>query len=389
MTCRFLENFTFGTLIAPVTEEEFRARYWEKAPLRLHRGDSDFYGDLFSLRDFDRAVASGPAYVKIAEAKSKKNVRNQGDTALGLERTLADMREGATLVLDSLHLREAKLGLLCRLLEQELGHYFQTNLYLTPPKGQGFTPHWDNHDVFVLQMVGSKHWRLDKRRSKVPGTNEYMTEQGRELAPDADSFTLNQGDMIYIPRGFIHAAECGSEPSLHITLGLIPQTWSNLLHMAVNAAIQGDEHLLGALPLGFLRGGQEHLVAGTLAALRKIADEKYLDTVIERYRDELVTKFPLDVSGQIEAYFQATELKSGDIVGPRSGIVYRVHPGEDSVRVNFGGRTITFPEFFGEALDFALNTAVYAIRDLPGDLEDSEKVVFIERLMQEGLVVGK
>jgi hypothetical protein len=126
-----------------------------------------------------------------------------------------------------------------------------------------------------------------------------------------------------------------------------------------------------------------------LAALRKIADEKYLDTVIERYRDELVTKFPLDVSGQIEAYFQATELKSGDIVGPRSGIVYRVHPGEDSVRVNFGGRTITFPEFFGEALDFALNTAVYAIRDLPGDLEDSEKVVFIERLMQEGLVVGK
>ncbi|WP_420461677.1 JmjC domain-containing protein [Candidatus Palauibacter sp.] len=25
---------------------------------------------------------------------------------------------------------------------------------------QGFRPHWDTHDVSVLQVVGSKRWRL-------------------------------------------------------------------------------------------------------------------------------------------------------------------------------------------------------------------------------------
>jgi hypothetical protein len=40
-------------------------------------------------------------------------------------------------------------------------------------------------------------------------------------------------------------------------------------------------------------------------------------------------------------------------------------------------------------LEFALATSAYAIRDIAGDLENEEKIVFIERLMQEGLVVRK
>jgi hypothetical protein len=57
------------------------------------------------------------------------------------------------------------------------------------------------------------------------------------------------------------------------------------------------------------------------------------------------------------------------------------------VRLHFGGRTITFASFFKEPLDFALTRASYTIRDIAGELEDEEKLVFIERLMQEGLVI--
>src|SRR5258705_1871215 len=100
ITCRFLDKLTLATLLAPVTEEQFRMRYWEQLPWMVSRNNPDFYGDLLTLQDFDREIASSPAYVKTAEAKSKKNVRNEGETASGLERTLADMRGGATLVLD-------------------------------------------------------------------------------------------------------------------------------------------------------------------------------------------------------------------------------------------------------------------------------------------------
>jgi ribosomal protein L16 Arg81 hydroxylase len=387
----FLDNFTLGKLIAPVTEEAFRARHFERAPMLVQRRDPDFYDNLLTLQDFDDAIARAPAYVKTAEAKSKKANRYEGggSSSLPLERILAEMREGSTLVLDNLNQREPKLGLLCRLLEQQTGYRYQTNLYLTPPNGAGFTPHWDNHDVFVLQVVGSKHWKVEKQRREFPDRYASIKEEDREMAPDADAFTLRQGDVIYIPRGFVHAAECGSESSLHITLGIHPYTWEDLLQATVKALIKDDERLRHALPIGFMNGHQDVLVKGTLSALRKLADQSYLTSIVDRFNDDLVTKYTLDVSGQVLSFFQSTDLKSEDVVGPRAGIVYRLHPGDESVRLNFGGRTITFPNFFLESLKFALGTSSYAIRDIAGDLEDEEKLVFIERLMQEGLVVSK
>jgi ribosomal protein L16 Arg81 hydroxylase len=391
MTCAFLDDFTLAKLIAPVTEEEFRARHFERRPLLVQRQDPNYYGNLLTLQDFDDGIASAPGSVKTAEAKSKKATKYEGGGASSLpfERILGEMRDGATLVLDAFNTRESKLNLLCRLLEQQTGHRYQTNIYLTPPNGAGFTPHWDNHDVFILQVLGTKHWRMEKERRTFPNRDEHMGEEGRELAPDADAFTLRQGDVVYIPRGFVHAAECGSEPSMHITLGIHAYFWQDLLEATVKALAKDDQRLLQALPLGFMHGRQDVLVKGAIAALRKAGDESFIGAVVEKFRDELVTKFPLDVSGQVFSFFQASELKGDDVVGPRAGIVYRVHPGEETVRLNFGGRTITFPDFFGEPLKFALNNKAYKINDIAGDLEPEEKLVFVERLLQEGIVVRK
>jgi hypothetical protein len=192
--------------------------------LVVHRKDPDYYDGLFTLEDFEEAITRNPDYVKIANAATNKNASYKGVVTEGLEAVLGDMRAGSTLVLDQLHHREPKLGLLCRALAAELGHRFQTNLYLTPSSGKGFKPHWDNHDVFILQTVGSKNWKIEKQRRVFPGKNDTMSDEDRELRGDLDSFVLEQGDLIYIPRGFVHAAECGSEPSLHITLGVTSST---------------------------------------------------------------------------------------------------------------------------------------------------------------------
>jgi ribosomal protein L16 Arg81 hydroxylase len=388
MTCSFLDNLSLQTLIAPVTAAEFRAHYWERKPLIVQRGNPDYYGDLFTLDDFDAAIARAPEYVKLANAESKKNASYK-PVVQGLEAVLADMRDGGTLVLDSLHKTDPKLSLLCRGLTPELGHRFQTNLYLTPPRGKGFTPHWDNHDVFILQVLGSKHWKIEKTRRELPEASQMMSDEGRELRGELTSFTLQQGDLIYIPRGWVHAAECGEEPSLHITYGVTAFFFDELLNAAVKAARRRDESLVAALPLGFMRGSGDDLVRRLKAALREMCDDKFLTEVVDQYRDELVRTFPLDISGQVRDFFRMRPVTLDDIVGPRRGSIYRIHVDEDSVRVNFGARRITFLGLFREALEFALNTAAYAVREVKGDLADEERIVFIERLIEEGLVIRK
>lgn len=391
VNCPFLDDLTIEKLLAPLSRAEFREKYWEQRPLLLHRQNPNFYGNLFTLQDFDSAMAGAPPAIKAADAKNQKPTVavNEGEKASGLQHSLEEMRKGATLILDQLHNREPKLGLLCRLLEQQLGHRFQTNIYLTPPNGQGFTPHWDNHDVFILQVLGCKHWKVEKQRRAFPTPADNMGLEGREIAPDPMTFTLSQGDMIYIPRGFVHAAECGAEPSLHITLGLMPVSWNDLLKAMFNAALPRNQSLVEALPLGFMNEPPELLVRGVKAALQEILNERNLKAVTEQFTDELVSRFPLDIAGQVTAFFQATQLESDDVVGPRLGIVFKMRVDGETVRIVFGGRTITFPDFLKEPLDFALNTRSFRIREIAGDLEDSEKLVFVERLMQEGLLVRK
>ena len=53
-------------------------------------------------------------------------------------------------------------------LANEYGHFFQTNLYLTPPNAQGFKTHYDSHDVFILQIHGKKKWRFYNTPIKLP-----------------------------------------------------------------------------------------------------------------------------------------------------------------------------------------------------------------------------
>ena len=48
----------------------------------------------------------------------------------------------------------------------------QANVYFTPPRAQGFKTHHDTHDVFILQLLGSKRWRTYpiRRVAAVAGT---------------------------------------------------------------------------------------------------------------------------------------------------------------------------------------------------------------------------
>lgn len=388
-TAPFHEQATLQRLLSPVSEAEFRARYWEKKPLIVHRKNPAYYGDLFTLQDFDDSIKGGRGYIKTAEATTKKVAKHQGTGPKTMERVLTDMRDGHTLVLDGMQTFNPKLGLLCRLLAQETGEGFQTGIYLTPPNGKGFLPHWDNHDVFVMQVIGFKHWKIEKDRRTLPPRDGIIEMQDRDLRGELYEFTLQQGDVVYIPRGFVHAAECGSETSLHITMGINYNSWDQLLNAAIAAAILRDDSLRFSLPAGHMKGDGTGIVKRLIDVLQNTANPVFLAQVLDQFRSELVQKASLDISGQITSFFQPRELKLGDRVGARHGLFFIIGKDAETVTLKVGTRAITFPDFFGGALEFALETPSYAVRDLPGDLEDDLKLVFIERLMEEALVIRK
>lgn len=49
-------------------------------------------------------------------------------------------------------------------LQEYFGCFVGANAYLTPPNSQGFAPHYDDIEAFVLQIEGSKNWKVYKPR---------------------------------------------------------------------------------------------------------------------------------------------------------------------------------------------------------------------------------
>lgn len=146
-------------------------------------------------------------------------------------------------------------------MNSKLQEYFHcmigTNVYLTPPNSQGFAPHYDDIEAFVLQLEGSKHWRVYAPRTpqehlpRVSSKNFSQDEIGKPIL----DVKLEPGDMLYFPRGFIHQAETvEGKHSLHITVSMFQKTsYADLLEalvpVALQSAINSDVRFREGLPL--------------------------------------------------------------------------------------------------------------------------------------------
>src|SRR6185295_12103641 len=103
------------------------------------------------------------------------------------------------------------------------------------PGAQGFSAHYDTHDVFILQAAGSKHWRLYGSSVQLPLASTPYPYPGPDAGKPSADFVLRAGDVLYIPRGHVHDALTSDSISLHVTLGINVYTWADLFMEALNA----------------------------------------------------------------------------------------------------------------------------------------------------------
>ena len=158
-----------GRLIG-IPTSEFASDYWGEQPL-LTRVDAGF-DDLFSVRAVDDLVADRALRTPFVRMASEGTVLSPslftGSGGYGAEigdqidsdRVLEQFANGATLVLQGLHRTWQPIAAFTRQLVADLGHPAQVNAYVTPASSRGFDPHYDTHDVFVIQISGAKHWTI-------------------------------------------------------------------------------------------------------------------------------------------------------------------------------------------------------------------------------------
>lgn len=290
----------FADLIAPVEVERFFAEIWEDRPFHVSRNDSAFYANLLTVADVERAISGGglryPA-IQLARGGAfyppeafTRSLRAGEDVFAGVpivERIDAAYRAGASISLPGFQRAWQPLGALVASLEAEFDHPVHANVYITPGGAAGFSPHYDTHEVFVLQIAGCKRWRISQSPTTLPHRSQPFRPQDVAGFEPALDITLQQGDLLYLPRGFTHTTNTAGEPSLHITIGVTVYTWVELLAEWA----QSSRHNLAfrrALPPGFasraeLRQQTKETLVKMLALLQEETDSaRMLDEFYQR-----------------------------------------------------------------------------------------------------------
>ncbi|MGQ1840092.1 cupin domain-containing protein [Kocuria turfanensis] len=376
------------TRLIDIGREEFAREVWGRTAL-LTRSAWDF-SDLFSAAAVDELVARrGLRTPFLRVAKDGSTFPDSSFTSsAGVGATVPDQlddtalwrsfADGATLVLQALHRTWEPVAEFSTRLSTELGHPVQANAYVTPPQNRGFDDHYDVHDVFVLQIAGTKRWIIHEPVHPDPLRDQPWTVHRAAVAEAARGTAridtvLEPGDALYLPRGWLHAAQAQHEVSIHLTLGIHSWTRHALAEQLAQAALAllADEpEMRTTLPLGVDGpGGEIDAVRERLAAAVAAADSTAL---FHRARRAQGRPAPLGPLAQLTA---VEGLRPGSPVRLREALAARLEGSRLTTRVGW----LDFPETDVPAVVRLLDGEVHTADDLGLEL--------VARLLRAGVLV--
>jgi len=130
---------------------------------------------------------------------------------------ITELQAGATLILNHFDDFNTATQELAQEFEWALRTGVHANLYAGWGTDCGFELHQDEHDALILQVAGKKRWTIYRPKQCQISGIESPTEQ-RPTDPPIWDDNLEDGSILYIPKGWWHLAVPQNEPTLHLTV---------------------------------------------------------------------------------------------------------------------------------------------------------------------------
>jgi len=289
-----------------MTPRDFRERQFERAPhvfrQSLHERPFD-WSDLDAvlhlneptpqgLQLFNRGLIPDDAYTEDSSAFGLRRRR------LNKVRFYGHLNAGATLVINRFELLSVAAQRLCTEIATFACQPATSNAYVSFRGDGTFGNHWDTHDVFAIQLIGRKRWRVFAPTTPLPLSHQ-TSERSGQACPDNPLLdcVLDTGDVLYIPRGWWHHVIPLDEGSLHLSVGTYAPTMYDYVMWACSHSLPDSLLARSAFKPGD---------ASSAALLKQIAAalsdpqnvEKFHEQVVQRERTTSEFNLGLFVSPQ-------------------------------------------------------------------------------------------
>jgi len=227
-------NKNIELVLGPLSQTEFNNEYWEKSPLHISRNSESHFAELLTIMDIESMLSSQALLFPSVQLTQSGHQIDIGDYTDDNRRILPHRlidrhRNGATIVVSQAHEKIPSLATFRRAMQKAFNLNCQTNVYLSPTGKQGFNAHYDSHDVFILQVSGTKTFNFYDGGIDLPYSHDGFQADKHPIGELSMSIDMQAGDSLYIPRGVLHDAIATDQTSLHITLGVYAITVRDVL----------------------------------------------------------------------------------------------------------------------------------------------------------------
>jgi bifunctional lysine-specific demethylase and histidyl-hydroxylase NO66 len=388
-------ELSLAWLLQPLAVETFLRQIWGATHYHIERGCAGYFDSLFgptAVEELLEFVRPEPSAVLLVRKKQNKdpNTYRLADGAIDLVRVRNEFADGYTIVLNGLERYVPAIASMSHAIEVELNFQTQVNAYITPPESQGFVPHYDDHDVLILQIQGSKTWHLYGDTDVSPHEMRRREAVDRASLPMPTDLLLEAGDVLYLPRGRVHAAEANAEPSIHLTVGIHAPTMLTLITRALESLSFRDDRVLDRLPPRHLddAGVRTSLDGVVRDIVTAIEDPSVIAEGLGALGDALVRRGRCRPVGQLVSNaVEARRIDGQTLVVKYQPLYSRVLAMAGGVALQFAQSLVSAePDHLAAMLFLSGSTEPFRVRDLPG-LSAAQQTELARTLIVDGFLV--
>jgi ribosomal protein L16 Arg81 hydroxylase len=381
----------FKNLIGNLSTESFFSNYWAKEVLYLQKKENpavDFPISVNDLDDYFTNVRLKYPWVKLVKKGVEIPLKEYRNKALPTSADMVDneklfeaLTTGATIVANSIDKLNGEIGIYCRQLEKELSLKVWANVYISSSLSSGFGIHQDAHDIFIVQLAGSKKWDIYPKEEEYTGPRQ----PGPDDKPE-HTFYLKKGELIYLPKNCPHMASAMEDPSVHLAISMEGLAWLDLIESFAKKARQ-DPDFRQRVPLP-IEGDKKQ--------------ESFVNEFQRKWEAFSKAHQPLDFVNELNsgANYQGNHQKHNRLsdwlalddldlyttLQKRPYVAHQLTRQGKKIHLKFHNKKRTYPFFIGPLLEQLLQEEPYQLVNIEAQQSESEKIAFAKKLVNDGIL---
>ena len=186
----------------------------------------------------------------------------------------------------------------------------------------------------------------------------------------------------------MHQAETNDDMSIHVTLGMLGYTWTDLLIESVLEFSKTNDSLRRFLPREMLRNGvkenhQEYFTElfSTMASFISLQES------VNRFKREISASQRINIKNLLSQGDAVSEINQDSVFVVRQNVLFLIKRKGENVVLEWQGKEVEFPIFMDPAIHFiAKKKEPFTLAQIPDCVDENGLKVFVTRLIKEGLL---